>query len=70
MDRYDLGDIFSIATLRISKEVSELYEALFDDRGNPITDLEAVNEKIKWLQRQVGLEADLIRQSIKEYNND
>ena len=59
--------MYSIACINLSNELTELYEELFDEEGNPLTDLEAVNDRIKRYQKQVSLEADLIRQSIREH---
>lgn len=70
MDQYKLGEIYALATSRISDELTALYESLFDDDGHPMIVIDDVNERIKKFQRQVGFEADLIRQAIKEHNND
>ena len=70
MDQYKLGEIYALATSRISDELTALYESLFDDDGQPMIVIDDVNERIKKFQRQVGYEADLIRQAIKEHNND
>lgn len=70
MDQYKLGEIYVLATSRISDELTALYESLFDDDGQPMIVIDDVNERIKKFQRQVGYEADLIRQAIKEHNND
>lgn len=67
MTRNKLGNMYSIACINLSNELTELYEELFDEEGNPLTDLEAVNDRIKRYQKQVSLEADLIRQSIREH---
>lgn len=67
MTRDKLGNMYSIACINLSNELTELYEELFDEEGNPLTDLEAVNDRIKRYQKQVSLEADLIRQSIREH---
>ena len=70
MDQYRLGEIYALATSRISDELTALYESLFDDDGQPMIVIDDVNERIKKFQRQVGYEADLIRQAIREHNND
>ena len=70
MDQYRLGEIYALATSRISDELTALYESLFDDDGQPMIVIDDVNERIKKFQRQVGYEADLMRQAIREYNND
>jgi Mg2+ and Co2+ transporter CorA len=70
MDQYKLGEIYALATSRISDELTALYESLFDDDGQPMIVIDDVNERIKKFQRQVGYEADLIRQAIREHNND
>lgn len=70
MDQYKLGEIYALATSRISDELTALYESLFDDDGQPMIVIDDVNERIKKFQRQVGYEADLMRQAIREHNND
>lgn len=70
MDRYKLAEIYGLAAARISQELTDLYESLFDDDGNPMIVIDDVNDRIKKFQRQVGFEADLIRQAIREHNND
>lgn len=68
MNPEDISSLYSIACLRIHEAVSNLYESLHDSEGYPIAEIEEANDHIKKLQKQVSLEADLIRQSIREYN--
>lgn len=67
MEKSELGRIFSIASSRIAESCSELYESLFDEEGQPLYDIDEINAHIRAFQRQVGVEADLIRQAIIEY---
>lgn len=69
MERYKLGELFGVACQRISIELTELYESLYDEDGEAVKDLDKVNAYIKIFQKQVSLEADFIRQSIREHND-
>lgn len=52
----------------MSQLSTELYESIHDDKGNPLSDLDAVRREIQSFQRGVREEIDFIKSACREEN--
>jgi hypothetical protein len=50
--------------------MTELYEDLHDNKGNPLLDLESITDKINAYKRVVRTELDLIKSAVEQYDED
>jgi hypothetical protein len=62
-----LSRIYFLATSRISTESAELYEAVHDEKGNPILDQKQLSEITNKYSRSFRIELDMMRTALNEY---
>ena len=62
-----LSRIYFLATSRISTESTELYEAVHDEKGNPILDQKQLSEITNKYSRSFRIELDMMRTALNEY---
>ena len=62
-----LSRIYFLATSRISAESAELYEAVHDEKGNPILDQKQLSEITNKYSRSFRIELDMMRTALNEY---
>lgn len=60
--------MYHMACNRVHMEVDSLYEKLHDRDGNPIESIEHVGQVMYGLLTRIGVELDLIKEAVKEYN--
>jgi|DEB0MinimDraft_6_1074348.scaffolds.fasta_scaffold330659_2 hypothetical protein len=70
MEPYKLSEYYAIATDRVMKRMSEFYESLHSDRGEPITEVEAVERLTLESFRSIKHEMDLCVEAVKEYHGE
>ncbi len=66
-EEYEIFFMYFLACQRITDASEEMYESLFTEDGEPIYDIDKVNEIIKDFQKNYRVEIDLIRQTAIEY---
>ena len=70
MDTASVSKSYFTATSRVSDLMTELYEDLHDNKGNPLLDLELITDKINAYKRVVRTELDLIKSAVEQYDED
>ena len=70
MDTASVSKSYFTATSRVSALMTELYEDLHDNKGNPLLDLESITDKINAYKRVVRTELDLIKSAVEQYDED
>lgn len=59
-----------MATIRMAKAATELYEGIHDDDGAPMTDYPSVERAIADFKKQINLEVDFIKQAVIELQEE
>ncbi len=67
LTKSDLGSKYMIATVRAHELITEFYEDLFDQDGNPRTDPGNVSKMCSGICLIISEELDLVRDSAYEY---
>ncbi len=70
MDTKSLSKIYFLATSRMHKAATELYESLHDVSGNPRTDAERLHNTIRKHKRDIDAEFDMVRSALLEFYDD
>ena len=70
MDTASVSKSYFTATSRVSALMTELYEDLHDNKGNPLLNLELITDKINAYKRVVRTELDLIKSAVEQYDED
>ena len=70
MHTQELSKVYGGACNRMHEAVTILYEALHDSEGNPHTDVEYVVDRVSEYRRWLLVEADLVREVVREYNEE
>jgi hypothetical protein len=65
-----LSELYFIACSRIHETIDELYEALHDESGVPISERETVTEAISELKTALYYELDLIKSATDEHASE
>lgn len=70
MDRDELSRMYHLACSRVHSEMDAIYEKLHDQKGNPVDSIEQVGQVMYGLMTRIGVELDLIKEAVKEYNGE
>lgn len=70
MEASKLSKYYSIAAERCHKVLTEYYEACHEDNGDPITDVDLLQNVVTVTMVQLKHELDLSVEAVKEYNNE
>lgn len=68
MEKSELSRLYHLACTRVHNEMDSLYEKLHDKDGGPVTEVEVVGQVMYGLITRIGVELDLIKEAVKEYN--
>ncbi len=68
MEKSELSRLYHLACTRVHNEMDSLYEKLHDKDGEPVTSIEVVGQVMYGLITRIGVELDLIKEAVKEYN--
>jgi len=68
LTKEQLGEIYAIATIRLHDVVTELYESLFLNDGDPRVDGGNVANLMLSVRMEVNQELDLINEALHQYN--
>lgn len=60
--------MYHLACERVHAEMDSIYEKLHDREGNPVDSIEQVGQIMYGLMTRIGVELDLIKEAVKEYN--
>ncbi len=63
LTKEQLGECYRIATVRLHDEITNFYESLFENNGNPRTDPGNVSNMISGLRVIINQELDLVKES-------
>ena len=69
MEISKLSELYFIACNRVHEVIDDLYEALHEETGVPIRELEGVEEAMDGVRAAVYQELDLIRSAVSEYED-
>lgn len=64
-----LSQLFFIACDRIHQAVDDLYESIHSESGEPIRDLESIEDALTELKTAVYHELDLIKSAVDEHGD-
>jgi hypothetical protein len=67
MNKKELGDLYSRATIRAHELVTDLYEDLHTNAGDPVDSIEEIAAITNKYSRWFRSELDFIRSSVQEY---
>jgi len=67
MEIYRLSSYYLIACDRVHQVMDDLYEALHDDKGDPLTDLESVVDIVSSSRKEIYEELDIIKSIVAEH---
>ena len=68
MDQKELSKLYFDATVRMRQYVTAFYdEYMHTDKGDPISNLDRINQAILELRQAMNIELDLIREASKEF---
>ena len=67
MEKSKLSWYYSVACDRAQDVVSELYEALHDEEGNPVVCIEVIEESVTRVGESITEELSLIKSILDEY---
>lgn len=71
IDKDDLAMSYSIATERIARISSDLYEELFDEQGiTPTYNTDEIERMILNYRKMINIEFDMIRSAASQYLDD
>tara|TARA_R100001460_G_scaffold39206_2_gene73944 strand:- start:79 stop:315 length:237 start_codon:yes stop_codon:yes gene_type:complete len=70
MEKAELSKIYGGACNRMHEAVTVLYEALHDYEGHPHVNVEYVVDRVSEYRRWLLIEADLVREAVREYNEE
>jgi hypothetical protein len=68
MEKNELSRLYHLACTRVHSEMDSLYEKLHDRNGEPLDTVEGVGQVMYGLITRIGVELDLIKEAVKEYN--
>lgn len=68
MDTASVSKSFFTATSRVQELMTDLYENLHDNDGNPLLDEELITDRINAYKRVVRTELDMVKSAVKQYN--
>jgi hypothetical protein len=68
MDQGELSKIYGGACNRMHEAVTVLYEALHNYEGDAHIDVEYVVDRVAEYRKWLLIEADMIREAVREYN--
>jgi hypothetical protein len=68
MEKSELSRMYHLACMRVHNEMDSLYEKLHDKGGDPVDSIEQVGQIMYGLITRIGVELDLIKEAVKEYN--
>ena len=68
MEKSELSRMYHLACTRVHNEMDSLYEKLHDKNGDPVHSIEQVGQIMYGLITRIGVELDLIKEAVKEYN--
>lgn len=66
----DLGRNYSVATLRAHRLMTDLYESLFDENGEPIENPQEIIDTIASFRYKLNIELDLIKEAVHQFHED
>lgn len=69
MQEDELSRIYGEACSRMHEAATVLYEALHDNKGGAHTDVAYVLDRVSEYRRWLLVEADLVREAVREYND-
>jgi hypothetical protein len=69
METSKLSELYFIACNRFHEVIDDLYEALHEETGVPIRELEGVEEAMEGVRAAVYQELDLIKSAVSEYED-
>lgn len=64
----DLSRSYSVATVRVHDVITDLYDGLHDDEGEPLKDPEEIYEMIRSVRQLINIEFDMVVSAAKEWN--
>jgi|DEB0MinimDraft_10_1074344.scaffolds.fasta_scaffold14199_3 predicted RecB family endonuclease len=67
METFRLSSYYLIACDRVHQVMDDLYEALHDEDGKPLTDLESVIDIVSSSRKEIYEELDIIKSIVAEY---
>lgn len=70
METAQLSKTYGGACNRLHDAITLLYEAIHDSKGNPHTDVGYVVDRVSEYRRWMLMEADLIREAVREYDEE
>jgi len=68
MEKKELSRMYHVACTRVHAEMDSLYDKLHTDEGDPVESIEQVGQVMYGLITRIGIELDLIKEAVKEYN--
>jgi len=69
MEISKLSELYFIACNRVHEVIDDLYEALHEETGVPIRELECVEEAMEGVRAAIYQELDLIKSAVSEYED-
>ena len=69
METSKLSELYFIACNRVHEVIDDLYEALHEETGVPIRELEGVEEAMDGVRAAIYQELDLIKSAVNEYED-
>ena len=69
METSKLSELYFIDCNRVHEVIDDLYEALHEETGVPIRELEGVEEAMEGVRAAVYQELDLIKSAVSEYED-
>lgn len=70
MERSKLSEYFYIACDRIHQVVDDLFEALHDEKGEPLMSTDQVEKAMEGVRSALYQELDLIKTIVDEYESE
>ena len=68
MDRSELSRMYAVATSRCNESLTEFYEQIHDMFGDPVNEMEHIDDSIKTIKKIIATELDLVKQACIQYN--
>lgn len=69
MEISKLSEMYFIACDRVHQIIDDLYEALHEETGIPIRELEGVDDVMDGVRAAIYQELDLIKTAVREYED-
>ncbi len=70
MEKAQLSKTYSGACNRMHEAITKLYEAVHTNAGEPVVGVEYVIDRVSECRRVVLMEADLMREVVREYDEE